>query len=111
LATQRGLSTKHTREVVPLSFNILASKEHWSNLHNLEGLFVMQTLRELESFSSVAEMDNFIREAFEVLELSELDRKILKLLAGHSCKFVGVSWLKVASIGLTPEFWTISLLI
>lgn len=58
----------------------------------------MQSLRELESFSSVAEMDNFISEALEVLELSELDRKLLRLLAGHSCKFVGVSWLKVDSM-------------
>ncbi|WP_406866888.1 helix-turn-helix domain-containing protein [Priestia megaterium] len=60
-------------------------------------------LREYETFKTVKEMDNFICEALEALELSETERKLLWLIAGHSCKFVGVSWLKVASMAKTLE--------
>ena len=58
----------------------------------------MENLRELETFSSVEEMDNFISKALEYFDLCELDRRLLRLLAGHSCKFIGVSWLKVESM-------------
>ncbi|QXJ38290.1 hypothetical protein BV455_01604 [Parageobacillus caldoxylosilyticus] len=58
----------------------------------------MENLRELETFSSVEEMDNFISEVLEYFDLCELDRRLLRLLAGHSCKFIGVSWLKVESM-------------
>jgi DNA-binding Lrp family transcriptional regulator len=60
-------------------------------------------LREYETFKTVKDMDSFISEALEALELSETERKLLWLLAGHSCKFVGVSWLKVASMAKTLE--------
>lgn len=58
----------------------------------------MNELRKYESFKSIAEMDDFLSEALEVLSFSELERKLLRLLAGYSCKFVGVSFLKVGSI-------------
>lgn len=64
----------------------------------MEGLFVMQSLREFESFESISEMDDFVSTALEVLELTELDRKLLRLLAAHSCKFIGVSFLKVQTM-------------
>lgn len=60
-------------------------------------------LREYETFKTVKEMDSFISEALEALELSETERKLLWLLAGHSCKFIGVSWLKVASMAKSLE--------
>lgn len=60
-------------------------------------------LREYETFKTVKAMDSFICEALEAFELSETERKLLWLLAGHSCKFVGVSWLKVASMAKTLE--------
>lgn len=63
----------------------------------------MKELRQYESFESVSEMDNFISEALEVLELADLDRRLLRLLAGHSCKFVGVSFLKVQTMADTLE--------
>ncbi|MFT4417054.1 transcriptional regulator [Fredinandcohnia humi] len=63
----------------------------------------MKQLRQYETFESVSDMDNFIGEALEVLELVELDRKLLRLLAGHSCKFVGVSFLKVQTMADTLE--------
>lgn len=58
----------------------------------------MNELRKYESFDSITEMDNFISKALGVLEIRELDRKILRLLAGYSCKFIGVSFLKVQTI-------------
>lgn len=58
----------------------------------------MNELRKYESFASVSEMDDFLGQALEVLLLSELERKLIRLLAGYSCKFVGVSFLKVNSI-------------
>lgn len=64
----------------------------------MEGLFVMQSLREYESFESISEMDDFVSTALEVLELTELDRKLLRLLAAHSCKFIGISFLKVQTM-------------
>jgi len=60
-------------------------------------------LREYETFKTVKDMDSFISEALEALELSETERKLLWLLAGHSCKFVGVSWLKVTSMANALE--------
>ncbi|MCE7792297.1 transcriptional regulator [Salipaludibacillus sp. CUR1] len=58
----------------------------------------MKKLRELETFSSVSNMDEFVSEALEVLEIKELDRSLLRLLAGYSCKFIGVSFMKVQTM-------------
>ncbi|MCK2020770.1 transcriptional regulator [Peribacillus frigoritolerans] len=58
----------------------------------------MHELRKYESFKSVSEMDKYVSKVLEVLELTELDRSLLRLLAGHSCKFVGVSFLKVQTM-------------
>lgn len=51
----------------------------------------MKELRRYESFVSISEMDTFICEALEVLELCEFNIKLIRLLAGHSCKVMGVS--------------------
>ncbi|MEC0273878.1 helix-turn-helix domain-containing protein [Peribacillus frigoritolerans] len=58
----------------------------------------MNELRKYESFKSISEMDKYVIKVLEVLELTELDRSLLRLLAGHSCKFVGVSFLKVQTM-------------
>lgn len=58
----------------------------------------MHELRKYESFKSVSEMDRYVNKVLEVLELTELDRSLLRLLAGHSCKFIGVSFLKVQTM-------------
>ncbi|MGE1103401.1 helix-turn-helix domain-containing protein [Peribacillus simplex] len=58
----------------------------------------MNQLRKYESFKSVSEMDKYVSKVLEVMELTELDRSLLRLLAGHSCKFVGVSFLKVQTM-------------
>lgn len=58
----------------------------------------MNSLREYETFSSVSEMDNFLSEALSYFEFTELERRLLRLLAGHSCKFIGVSFLKVQTM-------------
>ncbi|UOQ43731.1 helix-turn-helix domain-containing protein [Halobacillus salinarum] len=58
----------------------------------------MKELRRYSSFESVSEMDSYISKALEVLDLAELDRGLLRLLAGHSCKVVGVSWFKVQTM-------------
>ncbi|PGT81583.1 transcriptional regulator [Bacillus sp. AFS040349] len=43
-------------------------------------------------------MDSFLSKALEVLSFTEKERKALWLIAGHSCKVAGVSWLKVQTI-------------
>ncbi|WP_244956486.1 helix-turn-helix domain-containing protein [Bacillus mojavensis] len=61
----------------------------------------MNCIREEETFDSVFEMDSFISEALSYFELTEIERRLLRLLAGHSVKFIGVSFLnflKVASM-------------
>jgi len=63
-----------------------------------DGGRIMQELRKYQSFNSVQEMDCFISEALEIIELSKIERNVLWLLAGHSCKIAGVSWLKVQTI-------------
>jgi DNA-binding Lrp family transcriptional regulator len=63
----------------------------------------MNELRKYETFKSVKQMDKFIGEALEVLPLSKIERDVLWLLAGHSCKVFGVSWLKVQTIADTLE--------
>ncbi|MCD7035106.1 transcriptional regulator [Metabacillus sp. GX 13764] len=57
----------------------------------------MEQLRDYQSFESVKAIDAFINEAMEMLDLSLLERSLVRLLAGHSCKVPGVSYLKVAS--------------
>jgi DNA-binding Lrp family transcriptional regulator len=63
----------------------------------------VDNLREYETFQNVSEMDSFLSEVLSYLELSEIERKLLRLLAGHSCKFVGVSWLKVDTMANALE--------
>lgn len=58
----------------------------------------MNELRKYQSFETVQGMDCFISDALEVLPLSKTERDVLWLLAGHSCKVIGVSWLKVQTI-------------
>lgn len=58
----------------------------------------MNCIREYETFNSVFEMDSFISEALSYFELTEIERRLLRLLAGYSVKFIGVSFLKVASM-------------
>nr|MDH3162331.1 helix-turn-helix domain-containing protein [Bacillus licheniformis] len=69
-----------------------------SNLHNLEGLFVMQSLRDYETFETVSEMDEYISKVLAHFELKKTERELLWLLAGHSVKFIGVSFLKLDSM-------------
>ncbi|MEC1866730.1 helix-turn-helix domain-containing protein [Bacillus paralicheniformis] len=58
----------------------------------------MQTLREFETFETVSEMDEYISKVLAHVELKKTERELLWLLAGHSVKFVGVSFLKLQSI-------------
>ncbi|AZB44752.1 transcriptional regulator [Bacillus sp. FJAT-42376] len=43
-------------------------------------------------------MDQFVSEVLEQLPLGQMDRKLLKLLAGYSCKFPGVSFMKLKTM-------------
>ncbi|WP_258870964.1 helix-turn-helix domain-containing protein, partial [Halobacillus trueperi] len=58
----------------------------------------MEKLREFETFESVSEMDNFVSEVLVQVELNKTERELLWLLAGHSVKFIGVSFLKLTSM-------------
>ncbi|KZR56953.1 helix-turn-helix domain-containing protein [Pseudobacillus badius] len=55
----------------------------------------MQELRQYETFESVSEMDEYISKVFTHFELKKIERELLWLLAGHSVKFIGVSFLKL----------------
>ena len=63
----------------------------------------MKELRKYQTFENVSDMDKFICEVLESIDLNELERKLLRLLAGHSCKFIGVSFLKVGSMATAME--------
>ncbi|MGE7761014.1 helix-turn-helix domain-containing protein [Peribacillus sp. NPDC097895] len=58
----------------------------------------MNELRKYESFKSVSEMDKAINEALVSFELKDSERAVLLKLAQYSCKFIGVSYLKVSSL-------------
>ncbi|MDF9887662.1 putative transcriptional regulator [Bacillus sp. LEw-kw-24] len=58
----------------------------------------MKELRKYQSFNSVAEMDNSISEYLSVYKLKESEYTVLWKIASYSCKFVGVSYLKVQTL-------------
>lgn len=58
----------------------------------------MEKLREYETFETVSEMDEYICKVLTHFDLKENERKLLWLLSAHSCKFVGVSFLKLSSM-------------
>ena len=58
----------------------------------------MKELRKYQSFNSITEMDNSISEYLSVYELKESEYTVLWKLACYSCKFIGVSYLKVDSL-------------
>lgn len=58
----------------------------------------MQDLRTYQVFDSVQQMDKFVSEVLETFDLNETDRHLLRVLASHSLKVLGCSWLKVQSI-------------
>nr|WP_285813665.1 helix-turn-helix domain-containing protein [Rossellomorea marisflavi] len=58
----------------------------------------MNSIREFESFQSVTEMDSFVSEALAYFNMSKNERELLWLLAGHSVKFTGVSFLKLSTM-------------
>ncbi|MGG3573257.1 helix-turn-helix domain-containing protein [Bacillus gobiensis] len=58
----------------------------------------MQDLRTYQVFDSVQQMDKFVCEVLETFDLNETDRSLLRMLASHSLKILGCSWLKVQSI-------------
>jgi DNA-binding Lrp family transcriptional regulator len=58
----------------------------------------MQSLREFETFETVSEMDEYISKVLAHFELKKTERELLWLLAGHSVKFIGVSFLKLATM-------------
>ncbi|MFB5660776.1 helix-turn-helix domain-containing protein [Alteribacillus sp. HJP-4] len=58
----------------------------------------MNSLREYETFKTVSDVDSFASNALSYFALNKTERELLWLLAGHSVKFVGVSFLKLSSI-------------
>lgn len=58
----------------------------------------MKELRKYQSFNSITEMDNSISEYLSVYKLKESEHTVLWKLACYSCKFIGVSYLKVDSL-------------
>ncbi|PHB24049.1 helix-turn-helix domain-containing protein [Bacillus toyonensis] len=58
----------------------------------------MKELRTYQSFNSIPEMDNSIAEYLSVYKLKESEYTVLWKLACYSCKFIGVSYLKVDSL-------------
>ncbi|MEH6934570.1 helix-turn-helix domain-containing protein [Bacillus sp. JJ783] len=58
----------------------------------------MKELRKYQSFNSITEMDNSISEYLSVYKLKESEYTVLWKLACYSCKFIGVSYLKVDSL-------------
>ncbi|MBE7118629.1 helix-turn-helix domain-containing protein [Bacillus cereus] len=58
----------------------------------------MKELRKYQSFNSITEMDSSIAEYLSVYKLKESEYTVLWKLACYSCKFIGVSYLKVESL-------------
>ncbi|MBP1970024.1 putative DNA-binding transcriptional regulator [Virgibacillus natechei] len=58
----------------------------------------MEELRGLETFETVQEMDNATNEALTYFDLKTSERDILLKLSQYSCKFVGVSYMKVRKL-------------
>lgn len=58
----------------------------------------MQELRKYQSFNSITEMDSSIAEYLSMYKLKESEYTVLWKLACYSCKFIGVSYLKVDSL-------------
>ncbi|PGD77088.1 transcriptional regulator [Bacillus pseudomycoides] len=58
----------------------------------------MKELRKYETFKSIAEMDNSIDLYLKKYTLKDSERVILLALSRYSCKFVGVSYLKNATL-------------
>jgi len=58
----------------------------------------MEKLRDYQTFDTVSEMDSYISEVLAHFELKTIERELLWLLAGHSVKFIGVSFLKLDSM-------------
>ncbi|TCP28781.1 helix-turn-helix protein [Scopulibacillus darangshiensis] len=58
----------------------------------------MESLREYSQFDTVKEMDEFISKVLAHFDLKKTERELLWIIAGHSCKFIGVSFLKLASM-------------
>ncbi|HHB1654152.1 TPA: helix-turn-helix domain-containing protein [Bacillus cereus] len=58
----------------------------------------MKELRKYQSFTSITEMDNSISEYLSAYKLKESEYTVLWKLACYSCKFIGVSYLKVDSL-------------
>lgn len=58
----------------------------------------MKELRKYQSFNSITEMDNSISEYLSVYKLKESEYTVLWKIASYSCKFVGVSYLKVQTL-------------
>ncbi|PFQ11751.1 helix-turn-helix domain-containing protein [Bacillus cereus] len=58
----------------------------------------MNELRKYQSFNSITEMDNSISEYLSAYKLKESEYTVLWKLACYSCKFIGVSYLKVDSL-------------
>ncbi|MED2128568.1 helix-turn-helix domain-containing protein [Bacillus thuringiensis] len=58
----------------------------------------MKELRKYQSFNSITEMDNSINEYLSAYKIKESEYTVLWKLACYSCKFIGVSYLKVDSL-------------
>ncbi|MBJ8053373.1 helix-turn-helix domain-containing protein [Bacillus cereus] len=58
----------------------------------------MKELRKYQSFNSITKMDNSISEYLSVYKLKESEYTVLWKIASYSCKFVGVSYLKVQTL-------------
>ncbi|EEM06230.1 hypothetical protein bmyco0002_10900 [Bacillus pseudomycoides] len=60
--------------------------------------YIMKELRKYETFKSVAEMDKTIDLYLKEHTLKDSERIVLLALSRYSCKFVGVSYLKNATL-------------
>ncbi|PFJ82871.1 transcriptional regulator [Bacillus cereus] len=58
----------------------------------------MKELRKYQSFNNINEMDKDVQKYLEKYDLSERDLTVLWKIASYSCKFPGVSYLKVDTL-------------
>jgi predicted transcriptional regulator len=67
-------------------------------LPNYIGAITMKELRKYQSFNSINEMDESVVQWLDAYKLKESEYTVLWKVASYSCKFIGVSYLKVQTL-------------
>lgn len=63
-----------------------------------------ETLKELQTFNSIEEMDEAIKQYKQIYELSQTDRDILDAISRYACKYKGVCYLSKQKIAEAAGF-------